>query len=108
MSRDPEEHSPLNPNELHKYLYAGGDPVNAVDPTGKESEEYEEEVSIEVTTTVEREATSALKFHLWLAGGGCAYVGYRDLKNPMFEGTAGKVLDAACVLIGTAAFLAGP
>jgi RHS repeat-associated protein len=35
LSRDPEDHSPKNPNELHKYLYAGGDPVNATDPTGR-------------------------------------------------------------------------
>jgi hypothetical protein len=25
---------------LHKYIYAGGDPVNAVDPTGRDIEEY--------------------------------------------------------------------
>jgi RHS repeat-associated protein len=35
MSRDPDDHSRRNPNELHKYLYAHGDPINAVDPTGK-------------------------------------------------------------------------
>jgi RHS repeat-associated protein len=35
MSRDPEDHSRRNPNELHKYLYAHGDPINAVDPTGR-------------------------------------------------------------------------
>jgi hypothetical protein len=94
---------------LHKYLYAGGDPIDAVDPTGKEIDEYEEETSLEVTIAVQRATTSALKFHLWLAGGSCAYVGYRDLKdNPMLPGVANKVLDAACVLIAAAAFLAGP
>jgi RHS repeat-associated protein len=35
MSRDPDDHSPTNPNDLHKYLYAAGDPVNAMDPSGK-------------------------------------------------------------------------
>jgi RHS repeat-associated protein len=35
MSRDPEEHSPMDPNQLHKYLYVGGDPVNWWDPTGR-------------------------------------------------------------------------
>ena len=35
MSKDPEDHSPTAPNELHKYLYTGGDPVNAVDPSGR-------------------------------------------------------------------------
>jgi len=42
MSRDPKEYKPLDTNRkpidpkvLHKYLYAGGDPVNIIDPTGK-------------------------------------------------------------------------
>jgi RHS repeat-associated protein len=41
MSRDPLDPQPLNPgripvdlNDLHKYLYAAGDPVNLLDPTG--------------------------------------------------------------------------
>jgi len=49
VSLDPKEHSPyefgrkpLNPARLHKYLYAGGDPVNRIDPTGRADEaEYE-------------------------------------------------------------------
>jgi RHS repeat-associated protein len=38
LSRDPEDPNmerPKNPKTLHKYLYAGGDPVNAKDPTGR-------------------------------------------------------------------------
>jgi RHS repeat-associated protein len=35
MSRDPEQGNPYDPKSLHKYLYAGGDPVNAIDPTGR-------------------------------------------------------------------------
>jgi RHS repeat-associated protein len=35
MSRDPENGITTDPKTLHKYLYAGGDPVNAWDPTGK-------------------------------------------------------------------------
>jgi hypothetical protein len=41
MSRDPLEYRPLgkkrkpiDPKRLHKYLYAGGDPVNLEDPSG--------------------------------------------------------------------------
>jgi hypothetical protein len=34
MSRDPEEGKPINPGTLHKYLYANGDPIDGVDPTG--------------------------------------------------------------------------
>jgi RHS repeat-associated protein len=33
---DPQRGSILKPRSLHKYLYAGGDPVNAVDPTGRD------------------------------------------------------------------------
>ena len=43
MSRDPNEPKlcdangkPVDPRKLHKYLYAGGDPVNRIDPRGKE------------------------------------------------------------------------
>jgi hypothetical protein len=32
---DPENGIPTDPKTLHKYLYAGGDPVNAKDPTGR-------------------------------------------------------------------------
>jgi RHS repeat-associated protein len=35
MSRDPEDGKAKDPASLHKYLYAGGDPVNGVDPTGR-------------------------------------------------------------------------
>jgi RHS repeat-associated protein len=36
MSRDPEEGKANDPKTLHKYLYAGGDPVNRIDPSGRE------------------------------------------------------------------------
>ena len=35
MSRDPEDGYAKDPASLHKYLYAGGDPINAKDPTGR-------------------------------------------------------------------------
>ena len=35
MSRDPEDGDPTDPATLHKYLYAGGDPVDGWDPTGR-------------------------------------------------------------------------
>jgi RHS repeat-associated protein len=48
MSRDPNDPGPLDsggnpsdPKALHKYLYAGGDPVNMIDPAGREEEEEE-------------------------------------------------------------------
>jgi RHS repeat-associated protein len=35
LSRDPEDGKIKIPATLHKYLYAGGDPMNRIDPTGK-------------------------------------------------------------------------
>ena len=41
MSRDPEDGQVGVPASLHKYLYADGDPVDGVDPTGRDDfEEY--------------------------------------------------------------------
>jgi hypothetical protein len=37
LSRDPEKGKPYDPKTLHKYLYASGDPVNSVDPRGREA-----------------------------------------------------------------------
>jgi RHS repeat-associated protein len=37
MSRDSEDGSAANPKTLHKYLYADGDPVNRIDPKGKDA-----------------------------------------------------------------------
>jgi RHS repeat-associated protein len=49
MSRDPEDGDQTIPATLHKYLYAGGDPINRVDRTGRdflEIGEIEETVSV--------------------------------------------------------------
>ena len=47
MSRDPKEYKPLesrnepvDSRKLHKYLYAGADPVNFEDPRGEKLVEY--------------------------------------------------------------------
>jgi RHS repeat-associated protein len=37
MTRDPEAGNRFDPASLHKYLYAGGDPVNEIDPTGRDA-----------------------------------------------------------------------
>ncbi|HXB62439.1 MAG TPA: RHS repeat-associated core domain-containing protein [Acidobacteriaceae bacterium] len=36
LSRDPEAGKPADPKSLHKYLYASGDPVNRIDPSGRD------------------------------------------------------------------------
>jgi len=37
LSRDPEAGNHIDPKTLHKYLYVGGDPVNAMDPGGRDA-----------------------------------------------------------------------
>jgi RHS repeat-associated protein len=58
LSRDPEDGQFWDPKTLHKYLYTGGDPVNRVDPRGRELFEVEledtwieksEEIGLKVT-----------------------------------------------------------
>ena len=36
MSLDPEDGNPINPATLHKYIYAGSNPIKYVDPTGRD------------------------------------------------------------------------
>ena len=40
LSRDPLDSDILDPKTLHKYLYASGNPVNLVDPSGRDAVEY--------------------------------------------------------------------
>ena len=44
LSRDPEDGKILAPATLHKYLYAGGDPVNGIDPMGREDLNEERDI----------------------------------------------------------------
>jgi RHS repeat-associated protein len=50
MSRDPEDGKAKDPKTLHKYLYAGGDPVNAKDPTGRGIVSYAIELGEDIKT----------------------------------------------------------
>ncbi|HTB96485.1 MAG TPA: RHS repeat-associated core domain-containing protein [Terracidiphilus sp.] len=36
VSRDPDDGDVTDPKTLHRYLYAGGDPVNRIDPSGRD------------------------------------------------------------------------
>jgi hypothetical protein len=44
MSRDPKDGYIDEPASLHKYLYANGDPVNGIDPTGRGSDLTDEAI----------------------------------------------------------------
>jgi RHS repeat-associated protein len=66
LSRDPLDGNAIDPKSLHKYLYAGGDPANFIDPTGKGGD------SVEVALLTTLQAT-ALKAVFW--GGGLVACG---------------------------------
>jgi RHS repeat-associated protein len=44
LTRDSKAGNPRGPATLHKYLYADGDPVNGMDPSGHDDEEEEAEL----------------------------------------------------------------
>ena len=58
MSRDPEDGKLLDPKTLHKYLYADGDPVNGLDPTGRDDEEEESGIFVNISGKVARVVAS--------------------------------------------------
>ena len=59
LSRDPEDGDPTDPQSLHKYLYAGGDPANRIDPSGR-ADSIETIFTITVIATPSEVALSAL------------------------------------------------
>jgi RHS repeat-associated protein len=60
MSRDPEVGHSWDPKSLHKYLYAGGDPVNAADPSGRGAlQEYG--LSLAIVATVAAQTIDPVK-----------------------------------------------
>jgi RHS repeat-associated protein len=66
LSRDPEDRQPFDskgeptdPKELHKYLYADGDPINRLDPTGRGDDLVEDS---EIWAKITRETAEELKF----------------------------------------------
>lgn len=69
MSRDPKDPrsfdpagNPIDPKAMHKYLYANGDPVNGLDPTGRDDEEEEPRLSfIPFEVRIPKYLTGAIK-----------------------------------------------
>jgi RHS repeat-associated protein len=69
MSRDPEDGYINLPKTLHKYLYAAGDPVNGIDPRGRED-------MFETGATMDASALTTAKMvfriAVWVANIDCA------------------------------------
>ncbi len=84
LSRDPEDGNPTDPKTLHKYLYAGGDPVNRIDPRGLE-EDIDEEL-------IESQLSLSKKVIAVLAVGTVTGIGiaceYLEISNVLKETTA--------------------
>jgi RHS repeat-associated protein len=59
LSRDPEDGDPTDPASLHKYLYANGDPINGLDPSGR-ADTIETVFTISVIATPTEVGLSAL------------------------------------------------
>ena len=55
LYQSPDSRNPLDPRKLHKYVYTGRDPVNWIDPRGREGEEEDAELSEEAVDEAEQE-----------------------------------------------------
>jgi RHS repeat-associated protein len=87
MSRDPNEPqlidangTPIDPKTLHKYLYANGDPVNRIDPKGKDAfDDYLGAREFEIEgLTKEEQFGECLDFAFLLYGKDLEILDFRD------------------------------
>jgi RHS repeat-associated protein len=69
MSRDPEDGCPSLPVTQHKYLYASGDPVDGLDPSGQDDEaDYGRLLQIATAVAFGAEATTYTLQHTQALG----------------------------------------
>jgi RHS repeat-associated protein len=99
LSRDPEDGKPIDPKTLHKYLYAGGDPANATDPTGRELTDYENLVEIAQSQVEFWRAISPVRKIL---GGVACILSIIDIydKWPHPDGFDWAILFTGCIAAG--------
>ena len=65
ISMDPAEGDPQSPTSLHRYLYATDNPVNFVDPTGRQFSLVSVSISISISTNIRSiYTTNLIKFFL--------------------------------------------
>jgi RHS repeat-associated protein len=100
MSRDSEDGQPTDPKTLHKYLYAGGDPVNAKDPTGKSA--LEEGVYLDIRTGL---TVSEFAYALGVASGyACLADAAITIGNWAYSGHADSVIPVFCSFLALLAW----
>ncbi|HVU48663.1 MAG TPA: RHS repeat-associated core domain-containing protein [Terracidiphilus sp.] len=109
MSRDPESGNQFDPTTLHKYLYAGGDPVNLIDPTGRD-ELFETALVVGGSALGPAEvflAATGEAFTTWLESGPVSYAAARipDLIRWVYasESLRWVFKQVACLVIAGAA-----
>jgi RHS repeat-associated protein len=103
LSRDPENGRANDPASLHKYLYAGGNPVNLIDPSGRDIATY-----AKTTLIVGGSALSSAELFLggtaesiaeWMAELEAGIAEISELLAEAGEDLANNALDAATDLI---------
>ena len=100
LSRYPLDGHTWDPKTLHKYLYAGGDPINAFDPTGRD---LSETVTL-YARAIKKVLVAAPTIVAGLAGAiGCIATVLPDLMDVEIQDKEGfKQMEAAC--LGVALF----
>ena len=101
---DPYAGNILNPATLHKYVYAGNNPVNRIDPTGQADEEEEVSIFQSVARFFRRPIVQAV---VGIEGTACTIYGIRALSGhqgaPADLELAYKINDYFCaVAVGLA------
>ncbi len=82
MSRDPNVGTLTDPKSLHKYLYAGGDPTNRLDPSGRASL---------IGYAIGVELPSMVVYGLWIESGACGAMALLEDLGHGQEAAIGKV-----------------
>jgi RHS repeat-associated protein len=107
MSRDPNDpklmdvnRNPIDPKTLHKYLYAGGDPVNMIDPRGREDEESYGFLATDITAMTTEEIVKFVGGPVFCsAGANAAGISYANGSNAMDGTLTGILTLAGCAIL---------
>jgi RHS repeat-associated protein len=102
LSRDPLDGHTKDPASLHKYLYANGDPVNGMDPRGRDD-------LVDYLRGIRKVLASPFAYHAaGILGAACtALFIAQDIGANVFEDELDKATGAAlCAGVGVFAFAA--
>jgi len=103
LSRDPKDGSAFDPKTLHKYLYVGSNPVNYVDPRGRDLFEYSIRLSADVP--------EAKLIDIYGCVAGAALTAVDLVLNPIKPsdtiGTIGTGLGAGSAVLGCVVLMPG-